>query len=475
MDFTAAPRITRPGNAPMPPLIKDLTRNLLFTVYQPDPAARSFLAEAQTQSGPLAEVTVAIPGAGESERLFGVPVVRRGIQPVHLRIVNRSDGPLRLQFVSIDPRYFTPLEAAAVNHFSTVRRLSAFGAAGWFFLPLLGLLPSKLVSAWRANRRMDECFQAQAFHRRAIPAGGVAEGFVFTPFDAGTKVVRVRLLAARPRHDPHRPMESPGAAARGATADKPPPVEPEAAADFTFTLPVNGIAPDHSRRNFSALYSAGEVCDCDVLTLVHRLHGMPRVTTDRGDTGTGDPVNLVIIGEFETLLSAFAGRWDETETITLATCWKTARAFLLGSEYRYSPVSPLYLFGRSQDVALQRIRSSINERLHLRLWLTPLTHRGQPVWIGQVSRDIGVRFTTKVWNLTTHRIDPDVDESRDYVFEDLLDARHVDVAGYVDASPPCDRTAPRRNLTGDPYFTDGKRAVIQLSAARTTPRFVAWG
>jgi hypothetical protein len=459
----------------MAPLLTDLPRNLVLTPYHPDPAARTFLAGAQTQSGPLAEVTVAIPGTVESERLFGVPLVRRGIQPIHLRIVNRSGSPLRLQVVSIDPRYFTPLEAAAVNHFSIARRLSAFGTAAWFFLPLLGVLPSKLFSAWRANRRMDECFQSQAFHRRAISPGGIAEGFVFTPFDAGTKVVRVRLLAARQRHERGRPLESPGAAAPTRAADDSTQPEPEAAVDFTFTLPVDGIAPDHSRRDFATLISDAKRCECDVMTLVHRLHGMPYVTTNHGGTGTGDPVNLVIIGEFETLISAFAGRWDETETITLATCWKTARAFLLGSEYRYSPVSPLYLFGRSQDVALQRIRSSINERLHLRLWITPLTHAGQPVWIGQVSRDIGVRFTTKAWNLTTHRIDPDVDESRDYVFEDLLDARHVEAAGYVDASPPCDRASPRRNLTGDPYFTDGKRAVIQLSALRTTPRFVAWG
>jgi hypothetical protein len=458
----------------MASLLSDLLRNLFTTPYHPDPTVRTFLAGAQTQSGPLAEVTVAIPGASECERLFGVPVVRRGIQPIHLRIVNRSEGPLRLQFVSIDPRYFTPLEAAALNRFSITRRLSAFGVVGWFFLPLLGLLPSKLITAWRANLRMDECFQSQAFHRRPVPPGGVAEGFVFTPFDAGTKVVRVRLLGASHRHELQRQLESPAAASRPAP-ENPPPVEPEAAADFTFTLPVAGIASDHSRRDFAALYPADAFVDCDVMTLVHKLHKMPHATTNHGDTGAGDPVNLVVVGEFETLISAFAGRWDETETITLDTCWKTAKAFLLGSEYRYSPVSPLYLFGRSQDVALQRIRSSINERLHLRLWLTPLKYQGQPVWIGQVSRDIGVRFTTKVWNLTTHRIDPDVDESRDYVFEDLLDARHVDAAGYVDASPPCDRAAPRRNLTGDPYFTDGKRAVIQLSAERTTPRFVAWG
>ena len=185
-------------------------------------------------------------------------------------------------------------------------------------------------------------------------------------------------------------------------------------------------------------------------------------------------MNLVVGGPREMILGAFASRWDETETITVGTCWRTARAFLLGEEYRYSPVSPLFLFGRSQDVALQRIRRSINERLHLRLWMTPLRFEGVPVWVGQVSRDIGVRFTTKAWNLTTHRIDPDVDESRDYVLEDLLEVGRAESAGYVDGVGACKADSPRRNLTGDPYFTDGKRLMVLLSPSRTSPRFVAW-
>ncbi|MGC2304012.1 LssY C-terminal domain-containing protein, partial [Candidatus Binatus sp.] len=41
------------------------------------------------------------------------------------------------------------------------------------------------------------------------------------------------------------------------------------------------------------------------------------------------------------------------------------------------------------------------------------------------SRDIGVRFTPKTWNLTTHQIDPNVDEARDYVLDDLLASRRV--------------------------------------------------
>ena len=77
---------------------------------------------------------------------------------------------------------------------------------------------------------------------------------------------------------------------------------------------------------------------------------------------------------------------------------------------------------------------------------------GVPVWIGQVSRDIGVRFTWRTWNLTTHRIDPDVDEARDYVVEDLLQAQRLEKAGYIDGVGACDRQSPRRNLTGDVYL-----------------------
>ena len=171
--------------------------------------------------------------------------------------------------------------------------------------------------------------------------------------------------------------------------------------------------------------------------LVKRLEAMPAATTDASGARGGDPVNLVLVGEFETLLAALAARWDESETISLATCWKTVRAFLWGTNYRYSPVSPLHLFGRDQDIALQRTRHSINERLHLRLWLTPLEFAGKSVWVGQVSRDIGVRFTTKAWNLTTHRIDPDVDEARDYVIEDLVQAERVIAAGYVGGVGAC--------------------------------------
>lgn len=462
----------------------ELLKRIFSIAYEPDESLRTYMARAQTQSDGKSQATAAVLDSRESSRRFGVSLARRGIQPVYLQITNRSDRPLRLYLLAINPNYFTPLEAAAANHFSILKRLATFGLLGLIYLPLLAVfIPFKLIAAFRANRRMDRVFHSSAFRMRPIPPGESAEGFVFTPYDAGTKIVRICLHSAG--NTLAHALTSPAVVAAGANDsaatssaagddDIGVPTD-QLVSDYTFTIEVPGITVDHVHRDFSEICPPESTVSCDVATLADRLRDLPPTTTNHIGTRHGDPVNLVVIGEFETILTAFAPRWDESETITLATCWKTAMAFLLGSQYRYSPVSPLYLFGRSQDVALQRIRHSINDRLHLRLWLSPLTFRNLPVWVGQISRDIGVRFTPRTWNLTTHRINPDVDESRDYVIEDLLAAEHVQAVAYVEGVGACPQEQPRKNLCGDPFFTDGKRAVVLISESRAKPRMVLWG
>ena len=420
----------------------------LFTIrYAPEPRERGFLQRAQSLERDGARVTVAIPDAAEDRRIFGVNVTGRGLQPVFVRIENLSPpgaSPMRLHLVALDPEYDTPREAAALSRFSIGKRLMSFGIVAWFFLPVIGLLICKVVSAHRANRRMEEVFKSVALHPAPVPPGGMAEGFVFANLDVGTKSVAIRLLGT------------------------------DQAREFEFAITVPGLDADHHQKEFDAQHPTLSAERVDRPALEDRLLKMPTATTNRRGTGSGDPVNLVLIGTFDHILAALGARWDQTETISLATCWRTCRAFLLGSEYRYSPVSPLFLLGRSQDFAMQRIRGSINERLHLRLWAAPLRFLDRPVWVGQISRDIGVRVTHRTWNLTTHRIDPDVDESRDYLVEDLLAAGRVLGAAYLNGVGPCTADAPRRNLTGDPYFTDGRRAVIVVSPTRTAALKIEW-
>ena len=83
------------------------------------------------------------------------------------------------------------------------------------------------------------------------------------------------------------------------------------------------------------------------------ISGTVRATTDKTGQQEGDPLNLVFIGTEEDLASLAGCGWDQTERLTVGTGWHTFKSFLLGSHYRYSPMSSLYYSGRHQDLAFQ--------------------------------------------------------------------------------------------------------------------------
>ena len=91
-----------------------------------------------------------------------------------------------------------------------------------------------------------------------------------------------------------------------------------------------------------------------------------------------------------------------------------------------------------------------------------MSFEGTPVWIGQISRDIGVRFTRKT--ITTHKIDPDVDETREFLLENLAYSQVLAKFAYVGGVDAAPIEKPRANLTGDPYFTDGLRVVMWIAS-----------
>ena len=141
---------------------------------------------------------------------------------------------------------------------------------------------------------------------------------------------------------------------------------------------------------------------------------------------------------------------------------------LSGDRYPNAPVSDLYLYGRAQDFALQKARDNIHQRNHLRLWLSPMRYKGKHVWVGQISRDIGSRLTTASSTLTTHKIDPDVDEARNALAEDMAYSLNLAKLGAARGVGAASKEAPRENLTTDPYYTDGLRLVLVFDRKTTS-------
>jgi hypothetical protein len=375
------------------------------STFDPTPIDQvPFRERSETQREGGIRVSAAVPSAEEARAIFGTRLYRRGVQPVWIEIENGLDTELSFLSVGLDPEYFTPIESAFSNLDSQADR-RAEAMSRYFF-----------------ERRMGTF----------VPPGETRQGFVFSRLDEGTKSFNVDLLGNGQAYQ------------------------------FTFFIPVPGLKLDHHAVDWEGLYAADEIAEVSRARLIEALEELACCTTDKGGEDRGDPLNLVVIGDADDVYVAFmrAG-WDETESIHRGSLWKTFVSFFSGGEYRYSPVSGLYVFGRRQDVAFQKARDNIHERNHLRLWVSPYRFEDKPVWIGQISRDVGVRFTRRT--ITTHKIDADVDETREFLVEDLAYSQGLARFGYVGGVGAAPMDAPRGNLTGDPYFTDGRRVVLWVS------------
>ena len=352
-------------------------------------------------------VTVAVPTISEARVIYGVKLATKHIQPVWLEVKNDSADTYWFLPSGLDPAYYAPSEAAFAFH----------------------------TDSDETNRQIDEKFQKLQFENPIRPASTQA-GFVLTNLDEGFKAVDIDLISRK------------------------------AVQSFSFIIADPEFKADHKEVDFRTLYADEDIQNIEDEEELRRvLEQLPCCTTNDDGDEYGDPLNLILIGEPNDLVPALVRRnWHATETTWSQAIIRTIKSFLQGERYRYSPISPLYVYGRRQDIGWQKARGTINERNHMRFWLSPIRFHGQWVWVGQISRDIGVKFTLKSPTISTHVIDPDVDEARRYFVEDLAYSQALARVGYVKGVGVVTKEEPRMNLVGDPFYTDGLRAVLFFEA-----------
>ncbi len=347
----------------------------------------------------------------QAESLYGVDLASVGLQAIWLRVENRSDHSHWLLVSALDPNYFAPDEAAALFELSLSED--------------------------------DEARSIEHFRALAMPlktgAGETTEGYVLAPRHEGGRYL-VIMLAGR-----------------------------QHVVDFGFAVPLPDGDFDFEQLDPAQIYAGKERPDLDLEQLRAELRELPCCVADDEGSARGDPLNLVLVGDVGDILASLSrGGWSFTHRIDFDTVRRLMGAAISGAAYPVAPVSPLYLYGRHQDLALQRARNTILQRNHLRLWLAPFRFQGRSVWVGQVSRDISIKPTLLSSTFTTHVIDPNVDEAREHLLQSLMVAGVVERFAFVGGIPPAPATAPRSNLTDDPYFTDGLRLFMELSGRGAT-------
>lgn len=383
--------------------------------YQPaaDQNLPMQLGRVQTMEQDDVTIEVSIPTDDKASAFFGVPLGLNNLQPIWLKITNKSDADYWLLPNAIDPNYYSADEAA---------RVTSIG----------------LSAENRANN-------TKLFREHALPfhssSGEVTEGYVYATYARGGRLIDVRMKG-----------KSRGIRVR-----------------FAMLLPTEGF--DYERSQLRERYAnRHELPDLTLEQTRVRLRELPCCTTNESGSDSGDPLNIVFIGSGEDVIAALSSSgWTYTEAITIDSIRRMIGAAIAEKAFPMAPISALYSFGRKQDVALQRGRSNIDQRNHLRLWLAPFRSEGQAVWVGQISRDIGVKVTPKSSTLTTHVIDPVVDEAREYLLDSLMNSDAVGRFAFVQGVGLAKSDTPRSNLTDDPYFTDGLRLIVWPSSKPVTP------
>jgi hypothetical protein len=256
---------------------------------------------------------------------------------------------------------------------------------------------------------MEKRFNELAMPRYVVP-GETRSGFVFTHLDAGAKGFNVDVMG------------------------------PDELSSFTFLLRVPDFVPDYANFDAASIYSDDEIATYKDDQIVDALRTMPCCSTNENGEAVGEPINIILVGSGPKLVMALLrSGWIET------------------SAQEASERRPEFLYGRTQD-AIFSYRSLAGDSLYeIRFWLAPIRYGQDPVWLGQIRHFY-------VFGKTLRRFDPDVDSARNFAMQKFLYGQALQSVGWLAGKEVVPAESFLERLINAPYFTDGHRVVLWVSA-----------
>jgi hypothetical protein len=191
---------------------------------------------------------------------------------------------------------------------------------------------------------------------------------------------------------------------------------------------------------------------------------VPRRIADKNGNA-GDMVNFVMVGPEESMQRAFTDAgWVQVDKTKAEAAIHAVLSTYSKKAYTEMPMSELYLYGRPQDFGFARAEpvQVVQSRHHLRVWKAPFDIDGQPVWVGAATHDIGFEHDNRGQGVLaiTHKIDPDIDQEREFVAQTLNATGDVT---RISKMTPSDPLKDARTATGGTFHSDGQVLLIQLN------------
>jgi hypothetical protein len=170
-------------------------------------------------------------------------------------------------------------------------------------------------------------------------------------------------------------------------------------------------------------------------------------------------LNLVFLAREDELQEAFArAGWLGADKSIPRIVW---RLIWRRTHYKEFPMVRLYVYGRPQDYAfvLPDSKLIVARRHHLRIWKTDREVDGIPMWVGAATHDVS--FGLVIHKLQFfHRIDPNVDEERDFIASNLAETWQPTRQEYMRCA---DSVLNAQTATGQSYHSDGRILFLVLN------------
>jgi hypothetical protein len=329
-------------------------------------------------------LSAAVLSKDDSQRIFGANVNQTGVQPVWIEVENTTDQVLWLLRSGTDPDLFSPLEVAWSFHKSF---------------------------AGETNAMLDEHFNSLSF-QNPVPPRSTQSGILFTNPHRKTRMLSVDFLG------------------QGQL--------------FPFTL--FPVVPDDATGESAVIDRVWQLLASATDDYQHpgelrdMLERLPCCATNADGTEKGDPINVVLVGQFEDIATALVRRGFRMNRLDFDQAQ--------------------YLYGRPPDIVARKTGQAGVPANWLRMWVSPLRYRGQSVLLVQAGRPQGWRYAVaEEENLI---LNPNVDEVRNLLIQDMFYSSGLGKIAFVTGVGKTEEGEMRASLNAAEYYTDGLRAVLFL-------------
>ena len=338
-------------------------------------------AEIQELSG--VTLSAAVLSTDDSQMMFGSNVNKTGVQPVWIEVENNTNQAIWLLRSGTDPDLFSPLEVA------------------W---------PFHVSFASETNARLDDHFDALSFQNPVSP-GTKQSGIIFTNPHHMTRLLSVDILGQGELF-PFTMF---------------PPVPDDQTTEATAAL-----------VNVRLLIKEVTVDIKETDSFRARLEQLPCCATSVDGRKSGDPLNVILIGNFADVVSALVRRGFRLNALDFD--------------------KQQQLYGRPPDVVVRKKGQAGATANWIRMWVAPLRYQGQAVFVVQAGRRQGWRMEKVVEDDLI--LNPKVDEVRNLFIQDMAYSSGLRKIAFVDGVGATQPEESRSSLGDASYQTDGLRAVL---------------